>query len=270
MALVGVSLDEQPRDVDRFVSEKSVFWPEICDGKSDEGEIAKLYNVTGTPDIFVIDRSGEIAARLETATALDQQLIEVSATDPFPPRTQRDSWQRPVQVMDDLHIRPGSAVADVGAGGGYFTYRLAARVGAKGKVYAEDLDEKPLAQIREHAAKENLTQLETIRGTENDPELPAAALDAVLVVDAFHEFRDVDAMLAGINRALKPGGRLGVIDASEQLGLKPADYMDRHRLPQETLVELVGRSGLRLVSFQSTFAGPPGETKYYFAVFEKP
>ena len=129
-----------------MIAQRSIFWPEVCDGKEEAGEIAKLYNVQGTPDLFVVDRAGNIGVRLTNAELLDQQLFEITARDAFPPRTQRDTWQRPVRVMEDLGIRPGSAVADVGAGGGYFTFRLAARVGAKGKVYAQDLDEKEIGR----------------------------------------------------------------------------------------------------------------------------
>lgn len=264
-----MSLDEKPADVTRFVADKGVFWPETCDGKSDEGEIAKLYHVQGTPDIFVIDRAGTIAARLHSATALDRLLVEVTADEPFPPRTERDAWQRPVAVMEALGINPGSAVADVGAGAGYFTFRLAARVGAKGKVYAADLDDKTLAKISERAGKDNLPQITTVLGTQDDPKLPAG-LDSILVVDSFHEFTNAGAMLAGFAHALKPGGRLGVLDMSERLGLPHADYMDRHRLPQEMLIEQVGRAGLRLLSFQTDFAAVPEGTNQYFAVFEKP
>jgi predicted methyltransferase len=268
--LVGVSLDQDKEAVDRFVPQKSIFWPEICDGKAEAGEVAKLYNVQGTPDLFLIDRAGNIAVRLTSAKQLDQHLIEVAATDRFPPRTQRDTWQRPVKVMEELGIAPGGAVADIGAGGGYFTFRLAARVGPKGKVYAQDLDEKVLAQIREHAEKEKLAQVQTIHGTQDDPNLPESSLDAVLVVDSFHEFTHADAMVAGLFRALKPGGRLGVIDHTARLGLKTAEYMERHNLPQEILIEQVARAGLRLRSYDADFTGPPDETRYYFAVFEKP
>ena len=252
------------------MAEKSIFWPELVDGKADQGEVAKLYNVHGTPDLFVIDRAGNIAARLRSAKLLDQQLAEVAATDSFPPRTRRDTWQRPVAVMDELGIAAGSAVADVGAGGGYFTFRLAARVGSKGKVYAQDLDEKALAGIREQAQKDKIAQVETIHGGEDDPKLPASALDAILVVDAYHEFIRAEAMMDSFLRALKPGGRLGVIDHPARLGLPPAEYRERHNLPQEKLIEQAARSGLRLLSFASAFAGPPGETQSYFAVFEKP
>ncbi len=268
--LIGVSLDEEKAKVDRFVSQKGIFWPEICDGKAEAGEIAKLYNAQGTPDLFVIDRAGNIAARVQSAKQLDVQLAEVAASDPFPPRTERDTWQRPVKVMEDLGLRPGSAVADVGAGGGYFTFRLAARVGAKGKAYAQDLDEKALGQIRERALKDKLPQIETIHGTQLDPKLPESSLDAILVVDAFHEFTNVDTMLSGFYRALKPGGRLGVIDHTAGLGLASAEYMERHIIPQESVIEHTARGGLRLRSFDADFARPPGESHYYFAVFEKP
>ncbi|HUI54376.1 MAG TPA: methyltransferase domain-containing protein, partial [Bryobacteraceae bacterium] len=169
---------------------------------------------------MAIDRAGNIAARLMSAATLDQQLFEITAADSLPPRTERDTWQRPVKVADALGVRAGSVVADVGAGGGYFTFRLAALVGAKGKVYAQDLDEKELARIRERSDKEKLTQIQTIQGSQEDPKLPEQSADAVLIVDTFHEFTRPDLMVAGIFRALKPGGRLGVLDRTAPLGLK--------------------------------------------------
>jgi predicted methyltransferase len=267
---LGVSLDEDPKAARRVIAEKSIPWPEICDGQAEKGEVAKLYNVEGTPDLWVIDRAGNIAVRLISAKTLDQALFEVASTDPIPPRTERDGWQRPVRIMEELGIREGSAVADIGAGGGYFTFRLAARVGTKGKVYAEDLDAKGLAAIRDRSEREKLTQIETIQGSADDPKLGDRRLDAALVVDAFHEFTNVEAMVDAIARTLKPGGRLGIIDRTAKLGLKPAEYMERHVLPQETVVAQAARGGLRLLSFDSTFASPPDETPYYFAVFEKP
>jgi ubiquinone/menaquinone biosynthesis C-methylase UbiE len=102
----------------------------------------------------------------------------------------RDAWQHPDRVMDALGIHSGSAVADVGCGRGYFTFKFAARVGAQGKVFAVDIREDELASIRREAAEEHLTQVEAIHGAENDPDLPAGSLDAVLVMNAYHEFRD--------------------------------------------------------------------------------
>ena len=266
---VGVSLDQDRTAAERLIKQKDIFWPQVCDGKADEGRIPKLYNVSGTPVLFVIDRAGNIAARLNSAKQLDQQLFEVVAGDAIPRRTQRDTWQRPVRVMEDLHIRSGSSVADIGAGGGYFTFRLAWRVGAEGLVYSQDLDENALKRIRERARSEKLTQIRTIQGTQDDPKLPSSMLDSVLIVDAFHEFANIDGMVAGIARALKPSGRVGIIDSTAPLGLRSEDYIERHYLPQEILIDDMKRGGFRLVSFDTDFAGPPGERRYYFAVFSK-
>src|SRR5262245_19380289 len=102
----------------------------------------------------------------------------------------RDSWQHPEKVMDALGIKAGATVADVGAGEGYFTFRLAARVGPAGKVYAEDILEDRLEQIRALASKRKLAQIETVLGTTDDPRLPAGQMDVALVVNAYHEMRE--------------------------------------------------------------------------------
>lgn len=80
LQIIGISLDDESAKVERFIAEKGVFWPQICDGKADAGAIPKLYNVNGTPDLYVIDRAGNIAARLSSAKQLDRQLAEVTAS----------------------------------------------------------------------------------------------------------------------------------------------------------------------------------------------
>jgi ubiquinone/menaquinone biosynthesis C-methylase UbiE len=161
-------------------------------------------------------------------------------------------------------------VADVGAGGGYFTFRLAARVGANGKVIAQDLSESALKNIAERAEKEKLAQIQTIHGAADDPKLPEASLDAILVVDAFHEFVQADRMTAGFALALKPGGKLGVIDRSAALSLTTVDFNRQHHIPQERVISEAGAAGLRLVSYEAAFGGPPDGDPSYLLVFEKP
>ena len=257
MTLVGISLDDEPAKVERFVAQKGIFWPQICDGKTDAGEIPKLYNVEGTPDLFVIDRSGNIAARLSSATLLDRRLAEVTAPDDFPPRVPRDAWQRPVEIMERLGIRTGGAVADVGAGDGYLTFRLAARVGARGKVFAQDLDETALKKVADRAQQEKIGQIETIQGTAEDPKLGESSLDAIVVFDAFHGFTHPDAMLAAFHRALRPGGHVAVLERSS-LGSPP-----------EMLISHAAAAGLRLVSFDADFSGPKSD-RSYMALLERP
>ncbi len=182
---------------------------------------------------------------------------------------ERDSWQRPAEVMDALGVRPGSVVGDVGAGTGYFSFHLAARVGPQGKVYAEDIRDESLAKIRERAKKEDLAQIETILGTESDPRLPAGSLDAILVVNAYHEMRKYDAMLQAIVRALRPGGRLAIIDRETQRGQWRSTYLEEHKIPQELVREDAARNGLGFLREEKGFEPEAGE-HWFFLIFEKP
>ncbi len=183
---------------------------------------------------------------------------------------QRDQWQRPAEVLDALGAKPGSVIADVGAGEGYFTFHLADRVGPEGKVYAEDIRESALQKIDERKQRHGLSQIQTILGTPSDPRLPAGALDAVLVVNAYHEMLDHDAMLQGMYRALKPGGRLAIIDAADELGEPRKTYQQRHTLPKQTAREDVEHDGFRFLRELPGFTPPEGTRKYYFLLFEKP
>jgi len=172
-------------------------------------------------------------------------------------------------IFKSLGVRAGSAVADVGAGDGYFTFRLAARVGARGKVFAQDLDETALKKIAGRAQQEKIGQIETICGKPDDPKMAESSLDAILVVDAFHGFPQADAILAGFYRALRPGGRVAVLDRTATLGLKTSEYREKHSLPPEMLISHAAAAGLRLVSFDADFSGPRFD-RSYLALLEKP
>jgi predicted methyltransferase len=126
----------------------------------------------------------------------------------------REVWQKPERIMDSLGIADGSHVADVGAGGGWFTVRLARRVGPNGLVYAEDVQPQMLEAIERRVAKENLGNIRYVRGTQTDPRLPRNSLDAVLIVEAFQEIQNGNPVLflQNVREALKEGGRVGVVD----------------------------------------------------------
>lgn len=184
--------------------------------------------------------------------------------------SRRDAWQRPQEVMDALGLARGSAVADIGAGGGYFTFHLAERVGPDGVVYAVDIDEDELKKISRRAERDRLTQVETILGQRDNPRLPPQSLDAALVVNAYHEMREYDAMMAAIFRALKSGGQLGVIDGA----IEPADsrstYYRRHRIAAETVREDAARAGFRFRAQPQGFTRTRDAKEFFFLVFEKP
>ena len=181
----------------------------------------------------------------------------------------RDAWQRPEEVMNALGIQAGTVVADVGSGDGYFTFHLARRVGAQGRVCAVDIDQDALNKLRRQAEKEGLMQIETIRSEKDDPRLPAESVDIVLVVNAYHEMRDYDAMLAGLYRALRPGGLLGIIEAEDEPGKPRETYYDRHRLPEELVREDAERAGFRFLRNEPGFTRPSRNKEFYFLIFEK-
>lgn len=127
-------------------------------------------------------------------------------------RGEREMEDMPETALDAIGIKPGMVVADVGAGVGYFTTRLAKRVGPTGKVYANDVQPEMLTILRERAAKAKLTNIRTILGSEADPKLPKATFDLVLMVDVYHELSQPQGMLQSIRTALKPGGRLVLLE----------------------------------------------------------
>ena len=124
----------------------------------------------------------------------------------------REAWQKPDEIMDVLGIADGAAVADIGAGAGWFTIRLARRVGPNGVVYAQDVQRQMLDAIRRRVGREGLRNVETRLGSGSAPNLPARALDAVLVVDVYPEVEDRVAFLRNVTDALKPGGRIGIVN----------------------------------------------------------
>jgi ubiquinone/menaquinone biosynthesis C-methylase UbiE len=124
----------------------------------------------------------------------------------------RDAWQMPDAIMDALGIADGAAVADIGAGGGWFTVRLARRVGPNGIVYAQDLQVPMLEAIQRRVDREGLKNVRTVKGESGDPRLTPNSVDVVLIVDAYHEFSNPVGLLRHLGAALKPGGRIGVIN----------------------------------------------------------
>ena len=122
----------------------------------------------------------------------------------------REGWQRVSDVFEAMRVEEGSRV--VGAGTGFFTVRLAKAVGPTGRVYAVDIDKKRLKTIRKRMKKGKLTNIEVIRGETDNPHLPPNTLDAILLTNAYHHLDEYQSMLAHMRRALKPDGRMVIID----------------------------------------------------------
>jgi ubiquinone/menaquinone biosynthesis C-methylase UbiE len=127
-------------------------------------------------------------------------------------RPEREAEEAPDAALDAIGIARGATVADVGAGAGYITWRLAERVGPGGKVYANDIQPEMLDLLRKNVAARHLTNVETLLGTEDDPKLPAGQIDLILLVDVYHEFSQPQKMLRKMRESLKSDGRLVLLE----------------------------------------------------------
>jgi len=169
-------------------------------------------------------------------------------------RRNRDAWQRVPDIITALSIGAGSRVADVGAGSGYFTERLAREVGTGGRVFAVEISEPELARLARLAESHDLGNLKVIRGQIDDPGLPDRSLDAVLVVNAYHQMTEHAAMLAGMYRALRPGGRLVILDHAPSDGGASRDRQTAgHRLALTLAEQEILEAGFEVVSRDPEF-----------------
>jgi ubiquinone/menaquinone biosynthesis C-methylase UbiE len=158
----------------------------------------------------------------------------------------RDAWQKPDLIMDALGIGEGSVVADLGAGGGWFTVRLARRVGPNGTVFAQDVQPQMLEAIKRRVGREGLRNVEYVHGSLVDPRLPRGRFDAVLIVDAYHELANPIALLRNVSVSLKSTGRIGIVNFTLEGG-GPGPPLNQ-RQSEERVIEKAQQAGLRLVN----------------------
>jgi SAM-dependent methyltransferase len=157
----------------------------------------------------------------------------------------RVQWNKPDLIMDALNIADGSVVADLGAGGGWFTVRLARRVGPKGLVYAEDIQTEMIEAIKRRMQRENLTNVHVVLGTTKDSHLPYG-LDAVVINGAYNEMEDPVALLKDAAASLRPQGRIGVVEYAAGAG-GPGPDPDQ-RVSPETVIKGATAAGLQVIS----------------------
>jgi ubiquinone/menaquinone biosynthesis C-methylase UbiE len=127
-------------------------------------------------------------------------------------RSEREAEEAPDTALDAIGIRRGSVAADIGAGVGYMTWRLAERVGPQGRVYANDIQQAMLDRLKQNIAARGLHNVETVLGTADDPRLPPGKIGLALLVDVYHEFSQPQKMLRGIRQSLKRDGRLVLVE----------------------------------------------------------
>ena len=151
-------------------------------------------------------------------------------------RPERDQEEQPDAMLDALKIKPGSTVADVGAGVGFTSVRISKRVGPKGTVLATDIQPEMLTKLRSNTKALGITNVKPILATAADVKLPEGAVDLAIMVDVYHECTDPAAVLKGIRKALKPGGRLVLIEFKAEdpdVPIKPEHKMTLAQVRKE-------------------------------------
>ena len=131
-------------------------------------------------------------------------------------RSEREQEEEPDRALDALGTLSGLSVADVGSGSGYFTVRLASRVGSKGRVYANDLQPEMLKMLAARLSRERVSNVTLVQGGIDNPRLPADAIDLILMVDVYHEFSEPQKMLRAMRAALKVDGRLVLLGTAKR------------------------------------------------------
>lgn len=201
---------------------------------------------------------------------LSAGIAQVQHARLFPPENlgqlegpDRDAWQRPDQIMDALQLGEGSVVADLGAGGGWFTVRLSRHVGPNGRVYAEDIQSEMIEAIDRRVQREGAKNVTTIHGTADDPRLPAGALDAVLIVDAYHEIEHPVVLLRNVGTSLKRTGVVAIVNFKKDGG-GPGPSMEERVDPEKVIadaraagLELRKRENFLRYQYMLIFGRPP-------------
>ncbi len=152
----------------------------------------------------------------------------------------RDSWQHPEKVIAALGLQPGQVVADLGAGGGYFTFRLAREVGVQGRVFAVDVDQGMLGYVEKQAAALGLPQIQTVLAPEDGLGLPENSLDLIFLTNTFHHLPEPPTYFAGARPLLRAGGRVAVVEFAE------SSTPPGHFTPPEDIRSAFERAGYRL------------------------
>lgn len=170
--------------------------------------------------------------------------------------SERDAWQRAPELIKSMGLKSGATAADIGCHEGYMTVKLADAVGTLGKVFAVDLEAHKLERLKVNLDKRQITQVTAVLGEAADPKLPEKSLDAVIILDTYHEIRDHQQVLSHIRAALKPNGRLVICEpiAEERKGLTREEQERKHEIGLKFVLEDLKNAGFKILKKEDLFA----------------
>ena len=180
-------------------------------------------------------------------------------------RHSRDEWQKVPEIFAALGVKPGIAVAEIGAGSGYFISHLARTVGPAGRIFAVDIDSGSIRRLQDSVKAGRWSQVSVVRGEVADPKLAPGSLDAALIVNAYHEMTEAAAILGHLRTALRPGGRLVIAEPISRWGRKHSreQQAEYHQVAVAFVVEDLRRAGFEVVELQDPFLDHPGGGEYW-------
>lgn len=169
--------------------------------------------------------------------------------------TDRDRWQKADELIQNLNLKSGSQVADIGCHEGYMTVKLANKVGQSGKVFAVDVEQSKLDKLQAILTKREITNVQPIKGDYDNPKLPLNSLDGVIILDTYHEMDDHDEILQHVKASLKAGGRLILCEAiaDERRDLSRKDQERKHELGMNFVLEDLKKAGFTIIKQQDIF-----------------
>jgi precorrin-6B methylase 2 len=173
----------------------------------------------------------------------------------------RENWQRVPDIFAAMGLRHGAVVADVGAGGGFLTVRLAKAVGPHGRVIAVDVNVEVIERLRTRIQQEGLTNVEIVTGEAGDPHVTASSLDAAVIVNAYHEMREYRSMLHHLRRALKPDGRLVIVEplSGERRNASRDEQTGKHEIAPAFVEQEAREAGFRILRLEDPFTADGAE-----------
>ncbi len=229
---------------------------------------AKLGILAATILLALGVAAAQEAPRTKVDPKINEEFQKKGAVENFAKRFESDDreiFARRAEILDALQLKPGMAVADVGAGTGLFTRLFAEKVGPEGKVVAVDVSKQMLEHIAKDAEKQGMKQIKTVLGTQETTNLKPDSADLVFLSEVYHHLENYDEMLASMYQALKPGGALVVIDFQRVEG-KSRDFVLKHVRAGEEQV----REEIRAAGFEPAEGPTPKLKENYFARFRKP